>query len=62
VTHCELVWVVKDSYIGNTFFDASASAFILPQLEERREVKLVEPIPGGGGGGGGGKKKSRRSR
>ena len=27
VTSCELVWAVKNKYIGNTFFDASASAF-----------------------------------
>ncbi|CAM9668108.1 unnamed protein product [Chrysoparadoxa australica] len=29
----QVVWAVKDKYIGNTFFDASASAFIMPQLE-----------------------------
>ncbi len=31
-TPIELVWAIKDSYIGNTFFDASASAFLLPGL------------------------------
>lgn len=28
----QVLWVVKDEYIGNTFFDASASSFILPEL------------------------------
>ncbi|CAN0172913.1 unnamed protein product [Scytosiphon promiscuus] len=28
---CKVVWAVRDSYIGNTFFDASASAFFLQQ-------------------------------
>eukprot|EP00698_Gefionella_okellyi_P001713 TRINITY_DN11582_c0_g1_i1.p1 TRINITY_DN11582_c0_g1~~TRINITY_DN11582_c0_g1_i1.p1 ORF type:complete len:483 (+),score=71.67 TRINITY_DN11582_c0_g1_i1:70-1518(+) len=32
VQNCEVVWAVKDNYIGNTFFDESASAFLLPQL------------------------------
>lgn len=25
-------WIIKDQYLGNTFFDATASAFILPSL------------------------------
>lgn len=28
----QVVWAVRDAYIGNTFFDASASAFVLPSL------------------------------
>lgn len=28
----QVVWAVRDTYVGNTFFDASASAFILPSL------------------------------
>ena len=28
-------WVIKDKYIGSVFFDASASAFILPSLMDR---------------------------
>lgn len=30
-------WVIKSDYIGSAFFDASASAFILPQLQLRAE-------------------------
>jgi hypothetical protein len=32
IRHCEVVWVIKDDFIGNTFFDLSASAFLLPEL------------------------------
>ena len=32
----EVVWAVRDGYIGNTFFDASASAFAMPELDIRR--------------------------
>lgn len=28
----QVVWAVRDDYVGNTFFDASASAFVLPSL------------------------------
>eukprot|EP01038_Epipyxis_sp_PR26KG_P011956 gene11956-16004_t len=28
-------WIIKDNYIGNTFFDASASEFIMPALINR---------------------------
>ena len=28
----EVVWVIKDSYIGNTFLDRTASAFVMPFL------------------------------
>jgi hypothetical protein len=43
VTGCEVVWVVKDDYIGNTFFDASASHFIVPELQRVRTVVIHEP-------------------
>ena len=33
--HIDLVWVLRDRYIGNTFFDASSSAFIMPELQRR---------------------------
>jgi NADPH-dependent 2,4-dienoyl-CoA reductase/sulfur reductase-like enzyme len=33
----ELVWAVKDNYIGNTFLDHSASAFIMPALFPERD-------------------------
>jgi len=42
VTGCELVWAVKDAYVGNTFFDHTASGFVLPELEKRRPVRIVE--------------------
>ena len=35
LTSLHLIWVVRDSYIGHSFFDASASAFIMPSLTER---------------------------
>jgi hypothetical protein len=31
----QIVWIIKDSYIGNSFFDAAASNFIMPSLFER---------------------------
>jgi hypothetical protein len=34
----EIHWIVKDNYIGSAFFDATASAFILPILLENREA------------------------
>jgi len=35
LTFCDVVWVVKDNYIGSAFFDATASAFIAPALLAR---------------------------
>lgn len=33
---CDVIWIIKDhSYVGNTFFDATASAFMMPQLSSR---------------------------
>lgn len=29
----QVVWAVRDDYVGNTFFDATASEFLLPTLE-----------------------------
>ncbi len=29
VSSCDITWIVKDEYIGNTFFDATASDFLL---------------------------------
>eukprot|EP00624_Nannochloropsis_granulata_P005836 evm.model.NODE_4170_length_6426_cov_20.221910.3 len=42
VTGCELVWAVKDTYVGNTFFDHTASGFVLPELEKRRPVRIID--------------------
>lgn len=37
-------WIVKDDFIGNTFFDASSTAFILPTFEsEGRTVRVIRP-------------------
>ncbi|XP_043943747.1 pyridine nucleotide-disulfide oxidoreductase domain-containing protein 1 [Protopterus annectens] len=33
VEGCEVIWAIKDKAIGNTFFDAGAAAFLIPQLE-----------------------------
>ncbi|XP_069765947.1 pyridine nucleotide-disulfide oxidoreductase domain-containing protein 1 isoform X1 [Narcine bancroftii] len=30
---CEVIWAIKDKAIGNTFFDAGASEFLIPQLQ-----------------------------
>ena len=32
LSFCEIDWVIRDNYIGSAFFDASASAFIMPEL------------------------------
>jgi hypothetical protein len=31
-SECEVVWVMKDAYIGNTFLDRASSAFLIPDL------------------------------
>lgn len=38
---CDVEWIVKDDYIGSAFFDASASAFIAPFLQERLHKRYV---------------------
>ncbi|XP_067860833.1 pyridine nucleotide-disulfide oxidoreductase domain-containing protein 1 [Heptranchias perlo] len=30
---CEVIWAIKDKAIGNTFFDAGAAQFLIPQLK-----------------------------
>lgn len=35
LTFCDVDWVVKDKFLGSAFFDASASAFIMPDLLSR---------------------------
>uniref|UniRef100_UPI00398F74DB pyridine nucleotide-disulfide oxidoreductase domain-containing protein 1 n=1 Tax=Pristiophorus japonicus TaxID=55135 RepID=UPI00398F74DB len=30
---CEVIWAIKDEAIGNTFFDAGAAEFLIPQLK-----------------------------
>ena len=38
----EMLWVVRDQYIGNTFFDASASEFFLATLRGAVDVTLLK--------------------
>ena len=40
----QIVWAVRDAYVGNTFFDANASAFFLPSLSACGKSREV-PIP-----------------
>ena len=44
---CDVTWIIKDhNYVGSTFFDATASSFIMPQLEARlnaRELHQYHP-------------------
>jgi hypothetical protein len=35
---CEIVWTVRDSHIGNSFFDNDAAAFLAPSLSSRLVV------------------------
>jgi pyridine nucleotide-disulfide oxidoreductase domain-containing protein 1 len=41
VIGCELIWAIKDNYVGNTFFDHTASGFVLPELQKRRQVHVL---------------------
>ncbi len=34
---CQVVWAIKDSYIGNAFFDESAAKFFISQLNSNSE-------------------------
>ena len=53
VRSCALIWATKDHYIGNTFFDASAGAFLAPLLKRTGPVETgeEEEAPGSGTGG-----------
>ncbi|KAM4038074.1 pyridine nucleotide-disulfide oxidoreductase domain-containing protein 1 [Anomaloglossus baeobatrachus] len=33
---CEVIWAIKDKSIGNTFFDAGAAEFLIPQLKSSK--------------------------
>lgn len=35
VVGCEIVWCIKDDYIGSTFFDKGAATFLLETLDEK---------------------------
>lgn len=39
VEGCEVIWVIKDKAIGNTFFDAGAAQFLIPSLEADKPPK-----------------------
>lgn len=40
----QIVWAVRDAYVGNTFFDPNASAFLLPSLSAYGKSREA-PIP-----------------
>jgi len=45
-----MVWALRDAYIGNTFFDANASAFLLAAHAHRfYPVPPIQPVDGGDG-------------
>jgi hypothetical protein len=48
-----IVWIVRDNYLGHSFFDASASAFIMPTLAGRMKAaeSVSEEMRCGRGGG-----------
>ncbi|XP_069618874.1 pyridine nucleotide-disulfide oxidoreductase domain-containing protein 1 isoform X1 [Ranitomeya imitator] len=33
---CQVIWAIKDKSIGNTFFDAGAAEFLIPQLKSAK--------------------------
>uniref|UniRef100_A0A8D0XA74 Pyridine nucleotide-disulfide oxidoreductase domain-containing protein 1 n=1 Tax=Sus scrofa TaxID=9823 RepID=A0A8D0XA74_PIG len=40
---CEVIWVIKDKAIGNTFFDAGAAEFLTSKLiDEKSEAKIAQ--------------------
>ncbi|EPY81254.1 pyridine nucleotide-disulfide oxidoreductase domain-containing protein 1 [Camelus ferus] len=40
---CEVIWVIKDTAIGNTFFDAGAAEFLTSKLiAEKSEAKIAQ--------------------
>ena len=39
---CQIIWVIKDDYIGNTFFDAAASEFFLKSLDIQNSIDINE--------------------
>ena len=43
----QIVWAVRDAYVGNTFFDANASAFFLPSLSTCSKSREA-PVPSNG--------------
>jgi len=48
---CGVHWVMRDDFIGNTFFDSSASAFIMPNLLRRTQRSTESSGEGGCNGG-----------
>jgi hypothetical protein len=41
LTFCNVEWIIKDDYIGSKFFDATASAFIMPSINARMEAPTL---------------------
>ena len=42
LTFCDVVWIIRDSYVGTAFFDAASSAFILPSLLKRCDYNKMK--------------------
>jgi pyridine nucleotide-disulfide oxidoreductase domain-containing protein 1 len=40
LTFCDVNWTIKDNYIGSAFFDATASAFVAPDLIQRADANI----------------------
>jgi hypothetical protein len=38
---CETHWILRDDYVGSLFFDGTASAFIMPNLQKRMQQSAV---------------------
>ncbi|KAJ8381913.1 hypothetical protein SKAU_G00026910 [Synaphobranchus kaupii] len=41
VEGCEVIWVVKDKAIGNTFFDAGAAQFLIPSMATEKPERAT---------------------
>lgn len=41
IENCQIVWAIKDTSIGATFFDAGAAKFFLPCLNETKQEESV---------------------
>lgn len=39
---CNIDWIIKDDFIGNSFFDSDASNFFLPNLADRLNTEKIE--------------------
>ena len=42
-----MIWAIKDSSIGNTFFDEGAAKFLLPHLDSPSQCSKPHPLAEG---------------